>query len=532
MEKRAIIFLIVSLLIIIAYPFLVEKYLIRGTKKAVEKKEEPPVSAPRPETVPKVSPQTSPLSQTMEEKEIIVETDLMKVKLSNKGGVIRGWELKKYTLGDGGRIQLLPMSEKIERIAPLSIYLEDQQGIRTMDGLHEVVGGDILLDRNRKTGSIEFLYQDPAEGRKIKKRLTFNNDTYQVGLDMEGLSGGYRIYLGTNFGMTGNNGTNFAGFVGPVSLIDNSVVKDNLKKMEGEVEHKGEVSWIALQEKYFISALIPKGNVKNALINKEGDNIVSAAIRIVGPGSPGRPDSFILYAGPKEYDGLRAINVNLEETIDFGWFIYGSWVFVRLIAKPLFYILRFFYYFTNNYGYAIILLTVLLKGLFVPLTHKSYKSMKAMQALQPKIQELQKKYKDDKERLNRELMEIYKKNKVNPVGGCLPMLLQIPFFIALYNILYTTIELRQAPFLLWIKDLSDKDPYYVLPIIMGITMVIQQKMQPTQMDPAQAKMMMFMPVVFTFLFLNFPSGLVLYWLTNNILTIGQQLITAKYLEAT
>lgn len=531
MEKRAIIFLVVSLLIIIVYPFLIEKYLFRGTRKAIEKKEEASPLTPKVETKPQVPQESPQLSQLIEEREITVETGLMRVKLSNRGGVIKGWELKKYTLQDGRRIQILPSIKNTGMIAPLSIY-EDQQGLRPMDGIYEVVGGDLLLDKDRKTGTIEFVYQDPQTGKKVKKRLTFNNDTYQVGLDIEGISSGYRIYLGANFGITGNNGTNFAGFVGPISLIDNSIIKDNIKKMEGEVEHKGDVSWVALQEKYFISALIPKGDVKRALIKKEGADIVSAAIKMEIPGTPGKTDSFILYAGPKEYDALRAINVNLEETIDFGWFIYGSWVFVRLIAKPLFYILRFFYYFTNNYGYAIILLTVLLKGLFVPLTHKSYKSMKAMQALQPKIQELQKKYKDDKERLNRELMEIYKKNKVNPVGGCLPMLLQIPFFIALYNILYTTIELRQAPFILWIRDLSDKDPYYVLPIIMGVTMVIQQWMQPTQMDPAQAKMMMFMPVVFTFLFLSFPSGLVLYWLTNNILTIGQQLITVRYLETT
>lgn len=527
MGKRAVIFLVISLMIMLVYPFVIEKFLIKG-RKIDGKKEEASVRSPEQETkVQELQPAT-PLSQAIEEKEIIVETDLMRVKLSNIGGVIKRWELKKYTRPDGSRIELLPQGK--EGIAPLSMYMEDQQGTRAMEGPFEVSGGDLRLSRDRKAGSIEFSYQDTVTGKKITKRLTFDNDTYQVGLDIGGISGAYKIYLGTNFGMTGDNGTNFAGFVGPISLVDNSVIKDKLDKMEGEVEHKGEVAWIALQEKYFMSALIPKGDVKKALINKEGAKLVSAAMKIEGPGPAGKPDSFILYAGPKEYEALKAMNVHLDETIDFGWFIFGSWVFVRLIAKPLFYILKFLYFFTNNYGYSIILLTVFLKALFIPLTHKSYKSMKAMQVLQPKIQELQKKYKDDKERLNKELMEIYKKNKANPLGGCLPMLLQIPFFIALYNILYTTIDLRQAPFLLWVRDLSDKDPYYVLPIIMGITMVIQQWMQPTQADPVQSKMMMLMPVVFTFLFLNFPAGLVLYWLTNNVLTIGQQLITSKYFK--
>jgi len=239
--------------------------------------------------------------------------------------------------------------------------------------------------------------------------------------------------------------------------------------------------------------------------------------------------SYRLYAGPKEYDRLVALDIGLDETIDFGWFIYGSWSFVRLIAKPLFLILDWLYEFTGNFGVAIILLTALIKIVFIPLTHKSYVSMRAMQLLHPQMQALQKKYKHDKMRLNQELMALYKTNRVNPLGGCLPMVLQIPFFIALFNILYTTIELRQAPFILWIHDLSEKDPSYVLPILMGLTMVIQQKIQPTTMDPRQAKVMLLLPIVFTFFFLSFPSGLVLYWMVNNILSITQQYITMRYL---
>ena len=171
---------------------------------------------------------------------------------------------------------------------------------------------------------------------------------------------------------------------------------------------------------------------------------------------------------------------------------------------------------------------MVVRVVFTPLTYKSFKSMKDMQKLQPEIQKLQKKYKDDKAEMNKALMELYKTHKVNPLGGCLPMVLQLPVFIGLYNLLANTIELRQTPFLLWVKDLSVKDPYYVLPIIMGITMLVQQKMTPSTVDPTQAKMMLIMPVMFTFFFLNFPSGLVLYWLVNNLLTIGQQYVTTKY----
>jgi YidC/Oxa1 family membrane protein insertase len=199
-----------------------------------------------------------------------------------------------------------------------------------------------------------------------------------------------------------------------------------------------------------------------------------------------------------------------------------------MIAEPLFVVLKFLFAYTGNYGVAIILLTALIKTVFIPLTHKSYVSMRAMSTLQPQMQALQKKYKHDKVRLNQELMGLYKTNHVNPLGGCLPMVLQIPFFIALFNILYTTIELRQAPFMLWIIDLSEKDPSYILPVLMGATMVLQQKLQPTTMDPRQAKLMLFLPVVFTFFFLSFPSGLVLYWMVNNLLSILQSYVTMKY----
>ena len=217
----------------------------------------------------------------------------------------------------------------------------------------------------------------------------------------------------------------------------------------------------------------------------------------------------------------------LFRSIDFGWFVFGSWGLVKAVAKPIFYVLRFLYEFTHNYGVTIILLTMLIKLMFVPLQYKSYKSMKQMQVIQPKVLAIQNKFKDDRERLNKELIKLYKDHRVNPVGGCLPMVLQMPVFVALFNILYMTIDLRQAPFMLWIKDLSVQDPYYVLPIIMGATMVIQQKITPTTMDPTQAKIMLFLPVFMTFLFVNFPAGLVLYWLTNNTLTITQQVVTER-----
>jgi len=226
--------------------------------------------------------------------------------------------------------------------------------------------------------------------------------------------------------------------------------------------------------------------------------------------------------GPADRAILADMPNKLAEAVDFGWF--------HLIAVPLLYLLNWFFQYVHNYGVAVILLTVLIKIIFWPLSQKSYKSMDQMKRLQPMLTKLREKYADDKERLNQEVMALYKTYKVNPAGGCLPMVVQIPVFFGLYKALLGSIELRHAAFishvpftdLVWMADLSVKDPYYVTPLIMGATMFIQQKMTPTGGDPMQAKIMLLMPVVFTFMFLNFPAGLVVYWLVNNVLSIGQQ----------
>jgi YidC/Oxa1 family membrane protein insertase len=319
-------------------------------------------------------------------------------------------------------------------------------------------------------------------------------------------------------------GDGFIGLIGSASQVDNKIEKETPEK---ELERKGTVQWVALQDKYFLSVLMPKDGTA-ALAKTEDPKIVSAGVRMAAPGAASSV-ALQLYAGPKEYDTLRSLGVGLEDMIDFGWFIYGSWTIVKSVAKPIFYVLRFIHDYVGNYGVTIILLTMAIKLVFVPLQYKSYKSMKMMRLIQPKIAAVQEKYKGDRDRLNKELMNLYREQKVNPLGGFLPMFLQMPVFVALFNVLYMTIDLRQAPFMLWVSDLSVQDPYYVLPVIMGATMFIQQKITPTTMDPTQAKIMLVLPIGMTFLFVNFPAGLVLYWMTNNILTITQQLVTDRFL---
>ncbi len=241
----------------------------------------------------------------------------------------------------------------------------------------------------------------------------------------------------------------------------------------------------------------------------------------------GETTSYLFYAGPKDYELLRSLDNGLERAINFGFF--------GFLGKPMFFILKAIYGVVRSYGVAIILLTTLIKILFIPLTHKQHKSMEDMQKIQPEISAIRERYKGDTENMNRQIMDLYKKHKVNPAAGCLPLLIQIPVFFALYNVLLSAIELRQAPFL-YIKDLSAADALFghvggfavgPLPLLMGASMYLQQKMMPTTMDPKQTKIFQYMPVIFTFMFLNFPSGLVLYWLVNNVLTILQQIYTNK-----
>jgi YidC/Oxa1 family membrane protein insertase len=290
--------------------------------------------------------------------------------------------------------------------------------------------------------------------------------------------------------------------------------------------------WIALENDYFIAAFIPPASAR-VLRGRDRDLALVGVVFpdvATGPGRAweGKTD---LYVGPKEWDRLTALNVGLEQAQarNYGCFPlpcdYGGPMPMEWVCAPLLWLMNFIAArMAGNYGVAIILLTVLVKVAFYPLTHKSMTSMKQMQALGPQLNALRSKYRSDPQRFQREQMDLFRKHRVNPMGGCLPMVVQIPIFYALYLTLQYSVELQGAPFTAWITDLSKKDPYYVLPILMGASMLVQQKMTPTVADPRQAKIMLIMPVIFTFMFLEFPTGLVLYWLVNNVLSIAQQMV--------
>jgi YidC/Oxa1 family membrane protein insertase len=488
---------------------------------------EPPSSPtpPQPSVVPVADPSTPTLAidEQVIDRELIVETERYRAVFSSVGARLKAFDLKEYrvsTKSDAPPISIVEPG--VDRFGTLrtvgsegfSLSADARYTISVADNTLRLAAGE--------SRQVIFRTTSPG-GLQIEKILTFRGDQYDFNCRL----------LVTNVGTLPASGSlslalvhawddsqegGHLEFVGPTTLSGDKLQTDKVSDIGKEPRSYGDDTvWSAFQSKYFMKAIIPlEGAARKVLVQQSDgavENIFVAPLLSLRPGEALSLD-YLLYFGPKDLDILKAVDHQLARAVDFGFF--------APIARPLLYVLKFFYSFIGNYGIAIILLTAIIKALFWPLTQKSYSSMKAMQKLQPEMLRIKEKFKNDRERLNRETMELYKTNRVNPLGGCLPMLVQIPVFFALYKVLLDAIELRHAPFALWLTDLSAKDPYYITPLVMGATMFIQQKMTPTNMDPMQAKMFMIMPVVFTFLFLNFPSGLVIYWLVNNVLTIAQQ----------
>ncbi len=520
MEKRLIIATVLSVLVLLGFSYFYQFPL--SPKKEAEKKDVV-VAEKTPEAKKDASAEGKALAKKAKqsplpsEKEIIIETDLYRAILTNRGAVIKAWELKKYTANGKSHVQLIPQVDGI--IYPLSL---ETDGVDFNEKTFAIDKNSINLNKDKNKETLTLTYTDP-KGVKVEKRLTFYNDTYKIDIDLsaEGIDKPLLFSIGSDFGIVDKTKTGYGSHIGAVASVDGKVKWDLPKKAGEAVQYQGKIAWAASEDKYFIASIIPKNKIDEVIVRKEEMERFNTLIKFAKADKLN--ETLVLYAGPKEYSRLEAFRIGLEETIPLGWFWF--------IALPLFQLMKWLYKILGNYGIAIILITAIIKVIFAPLTHKSYKSMKEMQKLQPKITALQKKFKDDKQKLNIEMMGLYKTHKVNPVSGCLPMVIQIPVFIALYNVLSYAIELRHAPFFWWIQDLSAMDPYYIFPVVMGISMLIQQWMTPAAptADPIQSKMMLLMPVIFTFMFLSFPSGLVLYWLVNNVLSIAQQVVTNRYL---
>jgi YidC/Oxa1 family membrane protein insertase len=592
MEKRAIIAIVLSMLVLIFYQrlFVKQQPQRREERKEIERIEPKP-SAPEVsekragrevyEGVAGRGEERRAAKKVGEQegktvRDVTVETSLYSATFSSHGGRLKSWRLYHYQnrvengrfvqwfqeterkvkglFGFAGKPPLEGKPEPVELVTaealenlPLAIEVEDEGGNVTL-GPMDVDSDSILLGGNVREGTLLFR-GSTAGGLEVSKGYRFSDDTYRVDMEVRIKNRGaeprvVRVAL-VWFGKMLE--TRSRAFSGPVAMVGGKVREIKAKKFkEGELLLSGDIPWfgISMGEKnvedkmrkpFFVSVIVPKdrGGIKLRVGMKDGKIMYSRAVHLVEKETPGQASqtsrsipgggeavySYELYLGPKVIALLKELNVGAEEIVRYGWF--------TPVAKILLYFVNLTHKVTKNYGVDIIIISVLLKILFWPLTRKSYVSMKEMQKVQPEMAMLREKYKDDKARLNREMMDLYKRRKVNPLGGCLPMLVQIPIFIALYWGLMGSIELRHAPFIFWIKDLSYRDPIYVSPILMGVSMLWQQKMTPAMGDPRQAKMMMFMPIVFTFLFLTFPAGLVVYWLVSNVLTIGQQYLINK-----
>ncbi len=395
----------------------------------------------------------------------------------------------------------------------------------------KVAGGEHVLKDGENTLEVR-LEASAADGSKVVKVYLFTRGSYQIEVRHEGAKPGSHAYYQITRDGKPADGQNNSMMMGVVTFTGPAVYTEaekfqkvefaDIEKNKAKFSQKAENGWLAMVQHYFVSAWLPApGIAREFYMRKVGNDLYSAGV-ILPVGADGK-SSISLYAGPQEQDKLEKIAPGLDLVVDYGW--------LTVIAAPLFWVLGAIHKLAGNWGWAIIGLTVLLKLIFFPLSAASYKSMAKMRVLTPKLMKLKETYGDDKQRLNQEMMALYKREKVNPLGGCLPVLVQIPVFIALYWVLLGTVEMRNAPWLGWITDLSVKDPYYVLPLIMGATMFIQTKLNPTPPDPIQAKVMLMMPVIFTFMFLWFPAGLVLYWTVNNVLSIAQQWQITRLIEA-
>ncbi len=502
MDRNLLLAVALSVAVLLGYQFFFSKPAPPPTEQTAPEKAAPTEkiqeqAAPAAQTASVPAP-VKPVS-TVVEKQIVVETDMYKAVLTNIGATFKKIELKKHLTTDGKPIAL----NSSQIMPPLAVGTDENFSFAS--AVFTPSAAAVKFDAAKKEASLVFEYA--AGGQSIRRTFTFYQGEYRIDLkdEVQGFPA-YYITLGKEFGMYEKPDSHY----GPVVLKEADRKEYDAIGLKESHVFKGNVKWIAQEDKYFFSALAPKTQIDEArVINKNNDSL--AVIRTAVP-----VNQFLLYVGPKELETLEKYNVGFEHIVDFGWF--------SILARPLFWILKFFYGYTHNYGIAIILIAVVTRIPFIPLMNKGQESMKKLAMIQPRMAEIKEKYKSDPPRMQKEIMQLYKQNKVNPLGGCLPMLAQIPVFIALYNVLMYAIELRQAQLALWINDLSLKDPYFVLPIIMGITTVIQQKLTPTTMtDPMQQKMMMLMPVVFTFIFLTMPSGVVLYWTVSNSLGIVQQL---------
>ncbi len=478
--------------------------------------------------------QEPPPLETSKAESIIVETDLYRLQINTRGGGIVKTELKKYPREANTPDEpFVLMDNSEELLYVLQGGLLSKQASPTHENVYSVVKNLYVMKDEQGFLEVPMSWQNES-GNLITKTYVFKRNDYLINIKYDINNQSQTSWQGRSYQQIKRKAPSdgrrliytYTGAV--ISSPEERYEKVDFDDMEDQkTERDTSNGWVAMLQHYFVTALVPADKQSvyryytNALPNKRYIiGAISPAI-IIKAGSLGTIEESV-YIGPKILEDLSKISEGLELTVDYGvlWFI----------AKPLFLVLDKLHDFTGNWGWSIILVTIILKAIFFPLSAAGYKSMANMRRVQPRMMSIKERYKDDKTKLNQAMMQIYKEEKINPLGGCFPILVQIPVFIALYWVLLESVEMRQATFALWLQDLSSPDPFYVLPLVMGVTMFIQQKLNPAPMDPVQEKVMSVLPIAFTVFFAFFPSGLVLYWVVNNILSIAQQWQITRSLE--
>jgi len=546
MEKRLIVAIVLSFLVLMGYQYFFVKpnkaeqnrpapaaaaptVPVPGTAGAIQEPQKAPAEA-RPAPAQPAPPQDMTAVAGRAESDIVVDTPLYRAVWSNRGAVLKSWKLKTYKNSAKEDLEMVPaLASEIGRY-PFSIGLDDSALAATINAsLFEASQPGLELAPEAK-GELRFVYSDGASVR-AEKIFGFTGGSYVVTTALRVWKNGQPASVSVVWGPGIGNMTpaeakqSYSASRGSAVYTGGKVLRMNERKFKAGENAYNFVDWAAYEENYFV-----------ALFQLPAQQGRAAFLREAGQVPGGQVPAYFVYAtdparafiGPKAIDDLKAFGGGAQKVINFSTF--------GFVAEFTLVITKFFYRLIPNWGVAIILLTILIKILFFPLTYSSTKSMTKMADLQPKIKALKAKYKkaktdiEQRRQMNEEMMRLYKEHGINPAGGCLPLLIQLPVFWGIFRMLVVAVEFRHAPFFLWITDLSAKDPLYITPILMGITQYISQKMTPTSADPSQAKMMLIMPFVMTIFFINFQSGLVLYWLTTNVLQIGQQALMNKMMH--
>lgn len=539
MEKRVLLAIVLSFLVLILYQFIFFKKkplpqvrpesATEVEKKPSGKELTPPLEIPKEIGVVGEERKLEAISAQSEEQ-VSVDTPLYRAIWSNKGGALKSWKLKKYKDDKGEDLELVSRRSSEINLFPFFLRTEDPSFDAMVNTVLYKSSHRALELKNGQKGELRFKYAD-EKGTQVEKVFNFEPGKYDFDVEMSVFKNGQKIAPHTLWGPGFSNLSpveekkRFGGGSGMAVFPPQKGGRLDEKKFisqknwENLIQDQKNVfyfvQWAAYDNNYFAALFVTSPENSTAAFLREGTE--ENPHFLLSLSSPQR-----VFIGPKNLEVLREFGYESKRLVRFGMF--------GFIAEILLQASKFCYRLIPNWGVSIIILTVIIKILFFPLTYSSTRSMAKMQEIQPKIKALRAKYKKAKQdiaqrrTMNEEIMKLYKEHGINPAGGCLPILIQLPIFFGFYRILVVAIEYRHSPFILWIKDLSVSDPYYVTPILMGVSQFISQKVTPTSADPTQARLMLIMPFFFTFIFLNFQSGLVLYWLTNNVLQIIQQLI--------